>query len=97
VTVNGVRFGLAVCEDIWQPGGSVAAYASAGVDLLLCLNASPFEQGKDTIRHSVVQRRATEIGTPIAYVNNGQGVFINARYSSTTTHHQNIARCALGI
>lgn len=69
VTVNGVRLGLVVCEDIWQPGGSVAAYASAGVDLLLCLNASPFEQGKDTIRHSVVQRRATEIGTPIAYVN----------------------------
>ncbi|WP_272913887.1 nitrilase-related carbon-nitrogen hydrolase [Rhodococcus sp. BS-15] len=68
-TVNGLRLGVVVCEDIWQPGGSVPAYAAAGVDMLLCLNASPFEQGKDEVRRSIALRRATEIGAPIAYVN----------------------------
>lgn len=69
MAVNGLRVGVVVCEDIWQSGGSVAGYAGAGVDMLVCLNASPFEQGKDAVRRSIVERRATEIGVPIAYVN----------------------------
>ncbi|SNT23290.1 NAD+ synthase [Rhodococcoides kyotonense] len=68
-TVGEHRVGVVVCEDIWQPGGPVPAYAAAGVDALLCLNASPFELGKDTIRRSVVDRRAAEAGVPVAYVN----------------------------
>jgi NAD+ synthase (glutamine-hydrolysing) len=58
-----------VCEDIWQPGGPVPAYTGAGVDALLCLNASPYEQGKSTVRRSVVERRAAEAGVPIVYAN----------------------------
>lgn len=69
VEVNELRLGVVVCEDIWQSGGSVAAYGAAGVDMLLCLNASPFEQGKNEVRHSIAARRANEIGVPIAYVN----------------------------
>ncbi|MGB3372086.1 MAG: nitrilase-related carbon-nitrogen hydrolase, partial [Rhodococcus sp. (in: high G+C Gram-positive bacteria)] len=67
--VNGFRLGLLVCEDIWQPGGPVPAYTGAGVDALLCLNASPYEQGKSTVRRSVVERRAAEAGVPIVYAN----------------------------
>lgn len=67
--VNGFRLGLVVCEDLWRPGGPVPAYAAAGVDGLLCLNASPFERGKNEIRRSIVERRAAEAGVPIAYVN----------------------------
>lgn len=67
--VNGFRLGLVVCEDIWQPGGPVPAYTAAGVDVLLCLNASPYEQGKNTVRRSVVERRAAEAGVPIVYAN----------------------------
>lgn len=67
--VNGFRLGIVVCEDIWQPGGPVPAYAAAGVDALLCLNASPYERGKDTIRRSVVERRAAEAGVPVVYTN----------------------------
>lgn len=68
-TVNGVRLGVVICEDIWQPGGPVTAYAAAGVDALLCLNASPFERDKGTVRRSVVERRAAEAGVPIVYAN----------------------------
>ena len=68
-TVNGMRVGVVICEDIWQPGGPVPAYAAAGVDALLCLNASPYERGKDAVRRSVVERRAAEAGVPLAYVN----------------------------
>ena len=67
--VNGFRLGVVVCEDIWQPGGPVPAYAAAGVDLLLCLNASPYERGKSAVRRSIVERRAAEAGVPIAYTN----------------------------
>ena len=67
--VNGFRLGLLVCEDIWQPGGPVPAYTAAGVDALLCLNASPYEQGKSTVRRSVVERRAAEASVPIVYAN----------------------------
>lgn len=67
--VNDVRLGIVVCEDIWQPGGPVPAYAAAGVDVLLCLNASPFERGKAEVRLSVVQRRAAEAAVPVVYAN----------------------------
>ncbi|MDJ0393014.1 NAD+ synthase [Rhodococcus sp. G-MC3] len=67
--VNGFRLGIVICEDIWQPGGPVPAYAAAGVDALLCLNASPYERGKSAIRRSVVERRAAEAGVPIVYTN----------------------------
>lgn len=67
--VNGFRLGLLVCEDIWQPGGPVTAYAKAGVDALLCLNASPYEQGKSDVRKSVIERRAAEAGVLVAYTN----------------------------
>ncbi|MFI8565135.1 NAD+ synthase [Rhodococcus sp. NPDC078407] len=69
VAVNDLRLGIVVCEDIWQPGGPVPAYGEAGVDMLLCLNASPFEQGKNEVRRSIAARRAAEIGVPFAYVN----------------------------
>jgi len=67
--VHGLDVGLVICEDIWQDGGPVAGYASAGVDLLLCLNGSPYERSKDDERGELVARRAREAGAAIAYVN----------------------------
>ncbi|MGU3434031.1 NAD+ synthase [Actinomycetes bacterium M1A6_2h] len=69
VTVDGFRVGTTICEDVWQPGGPVTAYAAAGVDLLLCPTASPFEIAKDDIRKSVLATRTREAGVPIAYAN----------------------------
>ena len=45
IDVAAVRVGLAICEDVWEPGAAEAARA-AGAELLLALNASPFHMNK---------------------------------------------------
>ncbi|MGC5023513.1 NAD+ synthase [Tsukamurella sp. DT100] len=67
--VDGVRLGLAICEDVWWPDGPVAGLAELGVDAVLCLNASPFEVGKPAQRREVVAARVAEGGAPVIYVN----------------------------
>ncbi|MBA3906399.1 MAG: NAD+ synthase, partial [Pseudonocardiales bacterium] len=69
VRFRGVDLGVVICEDIWQDGGPVAAYGEVGIDLLLCLNGSPYERAKDDTRGGLVARRAREAGAPLAYVN----------------------------
>jgi NAD+ synthase (glutamine-hydrolysing) len=68
VTVKGVRVGLTICEDVWQPG-PVQQAAAAGAQLLLNLNASPFHAGKGQLRLEILRQRVAECGLPIAYVN----------------------------
>ncbi len=67
--VDGVRLGLAICEDVWWPDGPVAGLGELGVDAVLCLNASPFEVGKPAQRREVVAARVAEGGAPVIYVN----------------------------
>jgi NAD+ synthase (glutamine-hydrolysing) len=69
VDVAGRRVGLVVCEDIWQDGGPVAELERAGLDLLLVVNGSPFEEGKGHQRTELAARRAAEVRAPVAYVN----------------------------
>ncbi|MFP5347296.1 MAG: NAD+ synthase [Actinomycetes bacterium] len=69
VRVRGVDVALAICEDLWQDGGPVAATRDAGAELLLVLNGSPFEQCKDDVRLDLVRRRSSEAGCTLAYLN----------------------------
>jgi NAD+ synthase (glutamine-hydrolysing) len=69
VRVNGIDVQLAICEDIWQEGGPVAAAREAGAGLLLVINGSPYEREKDDARKALVTRRAGQAGCPVAYVN----------------------------
>ena len=69
VDVRGRRVGVVVCEDIWQDGGPVAQMDGTGVDLLLVINGSPFEEGKGHVRGELASRRARELDAPVAYVN----------------------------
>ncbi len=66
---HGVDLGLAICEDLWQEGGPVAALGAFGVDLVLALNASPYERAKSDVRVPLVTRRAAEVKAPVAYAN----------------------------
>ncbi|MDD4880079.1 MAG: NAD+ synthase [Gallionellaceae bacterium] len=66
--LDGRRFGVVICEDIWQPGPAEQARA-AGAELLLVLNASPYHRNKQAVRHDVVADRAMAAGLPVAYVN----------------------------
>ncbi|MGW5721457.1 NAD+ synthase [Amycolatopsis sp. NPDC003865] len=67
--LHGVDIGLAVCQDLWEDGGPIAALGQAGVDLVVSPNASPYERTKDDIRLPLVARRAAEAGAPLVYVN----------------------------
>ncbi|EFA23431.1 NAD+ synthase [Bifidobacterium gallicum] len=69
LTIDGVRVGVAICEDIWQEGGPVADLAGQGIDLLLTINGSPYEEGKGHIRQELAARRAAEVNAPIIYLN----------------------------
>ncbi|MER5393931.1 NAD+ synthase [Saccharopolyspora sp. NPDC002686] len=69
VRFHGLDVGVVICEDIWQNGGPVAALGQVGVDLVVCLNGSPYERAKDDARTPLVVRRAAEAGAPLAYVN----------------------------
>lgn len=65
---SGVRIGLCICEDIWGSGPAAAARA-AGAELLLNINASPFDVHKTRERRRVFDSRIAETGLPIVYVN----------------------------
>ncbi|MBV8783608.1 MAG: NAD+ synthase [Gammaproteobacteria bacterium] len=65
---QGSRLGLLVCEDLWVPGPARAT-AAAGAQLLLVINASPYEIHKQREREAVARQRAAEVGLPLAYVN----------------------------
>lgn len=69
IRVCGVDIGIAICEDIWQSGGPVAELTKRSIGLLLVPNGSPYEINKDDARLALVQKRAIEVGAPLAYVN----------------------------
>jgi NAD+ synthase (glutamine-hydrolysing) len=65
---QGVRAGLLVCEDIWTAQAAQMSRA-AGAQLLLVINASPFEIHKQREREQVARERVRDVGLPLAYVN----------------------------
>lgn len=65
---QGIAFGLLICEDAWYPEPAAAARA-AGAEVLLVINASPFDQAKLGARIAALQNRAREQALPIIYCN----------------------------
>src|SRR6267378_2900552 len=65
---QGFRVGLLVCEDIWRPEAAQLARAD-GAQLLLVINASPYEIHKQREREDMARERARDVGLPLAYVN----------------------------
>ena len=66
VRIHGVDVAVAICEDIWHSLDSISTRTPG---LLVVPNGSPFERNKDDVRLALVQKRAKEIGAPVAYVN----------------------------
>jgi NAD+ synthase (glutamine-hydrolysing) len=67
--LHGVDVAIAICEDLWQDGGPVAAARAARAGLLVTINGSPYERGKSYHRDELCARRAREAGAALAYVN----------------------------
>ena len=66
--IAGVRCGVNICADVWAPEPAQAA-RSAGADLLLVLNASPYHINKQETRHATLRKRIAETGIPVLYCN----------------------------
>ncbi len=66
--MEGIRFALNICADIWEPETARQA-RKAGAQVLLVLNASPYATGKLKWRHRVIRERITETGLPVVYAN----------------------------
>ena len=67
--INGVNVGVTICEDLWLPNGVIDELATNGAQIVLNLNASPYELGKIQTRLKVLQQRIQEAKIPIVYVN----------------------------
>ncbi|HET6912650.1 MAG TPA: NAD+ synthase [Rhodanobacteraceae bacterium] len=65
---EGVRVGLIICEDIWE-AEPAAKTAANGAQLLLVINASPYDTKQAATREALLAQRARENDLPIAYVN----------------------------
>ena len=68
VEVKGSRLGVIICEDAWVPGPALMA-KSAGAELLLVPNASPYRDNKLATRAGILHQRGKECGLPIIYSN----------------------------
>ena len=69
VDLNGVKAGVLVCEDVWDAEPARQARA-AGAEVLLVINASPYEVDKQTQREREIGRsRVGETGIPMVFVN----------------------------
>ncbi len=65
-TWRGIKLGLIICEDMWSddvPG------AMADADILLSINASPFETGKHAMRLARARHAVGVTGKPVIYMN----------------------------
>ncbi len=67
--ICGAKVGITICEDIWIPGGVVTELSARGAQIILNLNASPYELGKIHTREEVLHQRIEENQIPIVYVN----------------------------
>jgi NAD+ synthase (glutamine-hydrolysing) len=68
IELSGIRVGLLICEDIWEPKPARAAHA-AGAQLLVVINGSPYSLQYQRRREDIVRARIKDTGLPVVYVN----------------------------
>jgi NAD+ synthase (glutamine-hydrolysing) len=69
IELNGIKAGVLVCEDFWEPEPAQRA-RDAGAEVLLVINASPYEVGKQLQRENEIGRaRVAETGIPLVFLN----------------------------
>jgi len=67
-TINGVRVGLNICEDVWSSGPMMSNRA-AGAQCVIAINGSPYEMASQVSREAQVGKRVSEVAIPVIYVN----------------------------
>jgi NAD+ synthase (glutamine-hydrolysing) len=68
IECRGFRLGLLICEDIWEVSAARSA-REQGAELLIVINASPYENHKQRERERIARDRIADVQLPIVYVN----------------------------
>jgi NAD+ synthase (glutamine-hydrolysing) len=68
IEYKGAKLGILICEDVWEEA-PVQQARDAGAEILVSLNASPFHHDKPAERRRLFEKRASEMGLPLVYVN----------------------------
>jgi NAD+ synthase len=66
VMFRGFRLGLMICEDWWFPAVA-ETLAESGAEILLSINGSPYEVGKQQQRIALAVERVVESGLPYVF------------------------------
>ncbi len=77
IELFGIKWGISVCEDIWQNENSYMDYHvnpleqlhQQGAEIMVNISASPFTRGKINERADMLARRCKEYHSPLLYVN----------------------------
>jgi NAD+ synthase (glutamine-hydrolysing) len=67
VHIKETPIAITICEDLWYADVALQA-KQAGAQLIISLNASPFEIGKPKQREKILKQRVKECHLPIVYV-----------------------------
>lgn len=80
VTVNGLKVGITICEDIWNDKSywknrrqytqdPLGALVEEGAEMIINLSASPFTLGKQFVREQMLSSMVQHYELPFVYVN----------------------------
>ena len=66
--INGLRIGLNICEDVWDPG-PLGSSRSAGAECVIAINGSPYELNCQSRREQEIRKRVSEVKIPAIFLN----------------------------
>lgn len=68
IEMDGVKFGIIICADVWHEYAAIRA-KEAGAQILLVLNASPYHFNKQATRYDTIRERIGDTGLAVVYAN----------------------------
>lgn len=68
IEMDGVKFGINICADVWHEQAAIRA-KKAGAQILLVLNASPYHFNKQATRYDTIRERIGDTGLAVVYAN----------------------------
>jgi NAD+ synthase (glutamine-hydrolysing) len=69
IELNGIRIGLTICEDIWEPGPPLTDEALGGARVIVNLSASPYHAGKGLEREAMLVQRSRDSNVAVLFCN----------------------------
>jgi len=79
VVINGISFGITVCEDIWHNDNEIQYHtysvnpavelSKKGAKAIINISASPYSKNKPVSRVGMLQKHAKDLHLPLFYVN----------------------------